>query len=289
LVSSHRSWLFVPGNRTDRISKAFSSAADAVIIDLEDACPEAEKVTARGNAAAAAAANPGSRCFVRINSAETMFGLGDLEEVAVAGLAGILLPKAETASRLEAIDWVLGQLEAARGLPTGAIELLPLIETAKGVCNMVAIACCGLPRVRRLTFGAGDFTTDLGIDWSREERELESLRAALVTASRAGGLEPPVDTIWPTIADAEGLGRSLTQARQMGFAGKAVIHPSHVAAANAAFAPSQAAIAMANRVLEAAAAAERDGQGAFQMDGRLMDHVSVVWARRVLAQIGESS
>ena len=286
-VPSRRSWLFVPANREDRIAKAFATSADAVLMDLEDACPEADKASARRLVADAAAANGGRRCFVRINSAQTRHALDDLEAVVVEGLAGVMLPKAETAAGIHAISWVLDQLEMRRGLERGSIELIPLVETAIGVCNMTEIARCHIERVRRLTFGAGDLTTDLGTAWTRDEGELSQVRTTIVTASRAGRLEPPIDTVWPGIADADGLALSLSRARSMGFGGKLLIHPSQVDTANSALSPTEEEISHARRVLEAAAAAQAEGMGAFQLDGRLMDHVSVVRARRTLTSIGE--
>ncbi|MDQ2763440.1 MAG: CoA ester lyase [Pseudomonadota bacterium] len=282
-----RSWLFVPANREGRVAKAFATNADVVIMDLEDACPEAEKEAAREIVAHAASEHGGARCFVRMNAARTRFALGDLESVVVPGLAGIVIPKAERVSDLQAIDWALEQLEQRRGLAAGAIEIVPLVETALGVCELSSIARCGLPRIRQLTFGAGDLTTDLGIRWTRDEGELATVRASIVTASRAGGLEPPIDTVWPGIADTQGLTLSLNRTREAGFAGKLIIHPSQIDPTNSTLAPTPEEVAFAHRVLEAAVASEAAGQGAFQLDGRLMDNVSVVRARRTIASHGE--
>ena len=289
-VSPRRSWLFVPANRADRVAKAFATNTHAVIMDLEDACPESEKEAARAVVAQAAAdTHGGPRCYVRINAAQTRFALGDIEAVAMRGVAGVVLPKAERISDLQAIDWALEQFEVRRDLPRGSIEMIPLIETALGVSEVNAIARCGIARIRQLTFGAGDLTTDLGVRWTRAEEELSYVRAKIVIASRAGGLEPPIDTVWPGISDADGMDLSLDRARSMGFAGKLLIHPSQVDATNSALAPTRQEIATARRVLEAAATAEVAGQGAFQLDGKLMDHVSVVRARRTLSEIGEES
>lgn len=277
----------MPANRPDRVAKAFAGAADAVIMDLEDACPPTEKEAARANVADAAATHGGPRCFVRINAASTPLGLADLEAVVVPGMAGVVLPKAETAAELHAVDWAMGQIEGRRAMPAASVELIPLIETGLGVADMTALARTGVPRIRRMTFGAGDLTTDLGMRWTSDEAELASVRLGLVAASRAGGLETPIDTVWPGIADAEGFTRSAGRARDTGYVGKLLIHPSQVEPAHAAFTPTVEAIERARRVLAAAADAAAAGQGAFQLDGRLMDHVSVVQARRVLAASGE--
>lgn len=282
-----RSWLFVPANRPDRVAKAFAGAADAIIMDLEDACPVAEKEAAREHVAEAAHAFGGQRCFVRINAASTALALADLEAAVVPGVAGVMLPKAERVADLRAVDWAIGQLEHRRVLPAGTVELIPLIETGLGVSDVSEIARSPIARIRRLTFGAGDLTVDLGMRWTEDEAELAAVRLGLVTASRAAGLEAPIDTVFPGIADPEGFSRSAERAHDMGFAGKLLIHPSQIDIAHASLTPGTEAVTRAKRVLAAAAEAEAAGHGAFQLDGRLMDHVSVVQARRVLAASGE--
>ncbi|MBB6123389.1 HpcH/HpaI aldolase/citrate lyase family protein [Sphingobium subterraneum] len=281
-MARYRSWLFVPANRPDRVVKAFASGADAVIIDLEDACPVAEKVASRALVAEAIANHSGAHAFVRINAATTPLALADLAAVIVPGLSGIVLPKAETLGMLHAIDWAIGQFETERGLATGTVELMPLVESALGLVDLAAIARSGLSRIRRLTFGAGDLTLDLGARWTTDEAELFPLRSALVAVSRAAGLAPPIDTPWPAIHDQAGYDRCLERVRDLGFGGKMLIHPSHVEAANRTFMPSAEAVDYARRVIAAAAEAEASGSGAFQLDGRLIDQVNIVQARRVL-------
>jgi citrate lyase subunit beta / citryl-CoA lyase len=286
VLARYRSWLFVPANRPDRITKAFASGADAVIMDLEDACPPAEKVAARAAVADAARRQTGARAFVRINAAATSSALADLTEVVVPGLAGVMLPKSETLAGLQAIDWAIGQLEAQQSMTIGSVELLPLIESALGIVDLSEIARSELQRIHRLTFGAGDMTLDLGARWTPDEAELFPFRTSLVAVSRAAGLEPPIDTVWPWISDHEGLQRCLAQSNNLGFSGKLLIHPNHVGVTNEVFTPSEETIAYAKRVIAAAAEAEAAGQGAFQLDGLLVDHVNVVQARRILESSG---
>lgn len=277
-----RSWLFVPANRPDRIAKAFVSGADAVIMDLEDACPPAEKESARAFVVEAASSQRGALAFVRINAATTALALADLSAVIVPGLTGVVLPKAETTAMLAAVDWTIGQLEAQRAIPIGSIELVPLVESAVGMIDLTQLARSGLPRIRRLTFGAGDLTLDLGARWTEEENELLPLRLSLVAASRAAGLYPPIDTVWPVISNSVALKRSLNLASDLGFAGKLLIHPRQVEPTNQAFQPSADAIDHARLVIAAATDAEAAGHGAFQFEGRLIDHVIVLQARRIL-------
>jgi citrate lyase subunit beta/citryl-CoA lyase len=226
---------------------------------------------------------------VRINAASTSLALADLTAVIIPGLTGVVLPKAESVGVLQSIDWAMGQIEGQRGMTVGAVELMPLVESALGIVDLGQIARAALPRIRRLTFGAGDLTLDLGVRWTETESELLPTRIGLVAASRAAGLEPPIDTPWPAISDAIGYRRCLMQVRDLGFGGKLLIHPNQVNAANETFIPSAEAIADAQRVLAAAAEAEKAGRGAFQLDGRLVDHVNVVQARRVLEAAREAT
>src|SRR6185295_754736 len=132
---------------------------------------------------------------------------------------------------------LITQLERERGLPQESIDLIPLIETGAGLAHAEAIARAAA-RVKRLAFGAGDFTLDLGLRWSREETELISFRSALVLASRIAGKEPPIDVAWLNTKDDEGFANSLRWARTLGFQGKLCIHPDHVGPINSAFSPA---------------------------------------------------
>jgi citrate lyase subunit beta / citryl-CoA lyase len=282
-------WLYVPGNRYDRVAKAIATGADAVIVDLEDACPAAEKNSARNTLAELAEAWPADRCYVRVNAMDTDHALADLEALIRPGVAGVVLPKAQSADDLRIADWVMGKLELQRGLAPGSIRLVPLIETAQGVADLRRVLKATPPRVRQVTFGAGDYTTDLGICWSAAESELADARRQLVLVSRASGLEPPIDTPWAHVGDAEGLARSANLGRSMGFAGKAAIHPSQIDAIQDAFRPSEEEREEARRILDAYAASAHEGSGAFLLNDRLVDFVSVVHARRILGINDEAS
>lgn len=275
-----RSWLFAPANKPAIVAKALASAAHAVIIDLEDAVPLAEKIASRerlpymidrGHPA----------LFVRINALSTPYALDDILATAALPVAGIMLPKAEREQDVGIVHWLLDQLEAAHGRDT-AREIVPLIETAAGVARAQEIASAS-PRVKRLAFGAGDFTLDLAMHWSRDERELMPARSAIAIASRLAGLEPPIDAVWVEIGDAQGMDRSAKRARDHGFQGKMCIHPAQVASVNAAYLPSPEALAKARRIVAAFDAAEASGVGAIQIDGRMVDYPVVAAARRTLA------
>lgn len=276
-----RSMLFAPGNHPRRVHKALSGEADAVILDLEDACPLAEKAATRAVVAEALAQPRRPLGYVRINAMTTEFAYGDLQAVVQAHVDGIMLTKVETADQLRTADWLMTQLERERELPPGRIDLLPLVETGKGFAALgeIASAC---KRVRRLAFGAGDLTTDLGITGSPGELELLKFRGDLVLASRAADLEPPIDLACLSVGDQQGLEQSIHWGRALGFQGKLCIHPDHVASINAAFTPTQVELEKAHRVIEAFREAESRGSAAIQVDGMLVDYPIVYRARRVL-------
>jgi citrate lyase subunit beta/citryl-CoA lyase len=284
-MSALRSFLFAPGNHARRVEKALTLPADAVILDLEDAVAIAEKPAARPFVVDTFSRPRHGKLYVRINALTTDWCFGDLSAIVQPGLDGIILPKVEDAGQLKTADWLIGSLERERGLPQGGIDLIPIIETALGVRNLDPIAGAGT-RVRHLAFGAGDYTLDMGMVWSRDEVELLPARVAVVTASRAAGIEPPLDTVWADLRDADGFVQSAKRAAALGFQGKMCIHPDQVAATNAAFSPDDATLAKARLVVAAFEQAERQGLASIQLDGQFIDYPIVQRARRVLAQGG---
>ena len=279
-----RSFLFAPGNHTRRVANALSLNADAVILDLEDAVATAEKPAARSAVAAALALPRQSLLYVRVNAADTEFCYGDLVAIVRPGLDGIVLPKVESATALAAIDWLLAQLEREQDLAPGAIDLIPIIETAGGLTNLDGILAAGT-RVRHLAFGAGDFTLDVNMTWSRTEAELAFARARIATASRAAGIEAPLDTVWVDLADEEGLEISARTALGFGFQGKMCIHPKQLVPVHRVFTPDEAEVAFAERVVGAFAEAEAAGSAAIQLDGKFIDYPILYRAQQVLEKI----
>jgi citrate lyase subunit beta/citryl-CoA lyase len=276
-----RSLLFAPGNHGRRVAKALALDADVVILDLEDACPLAEKKATR--ALVVAACQHPRRClgYIRVNATTTDLGYGDIVAVVTPGVDGIILPKVESAEELRAVAWVIANLEQERGLAAGACDVIPIIETAKGMANIRAIAAAG-PRIKRIAFGAGDLTLDMNIEWSRGEAELLPFRSECVLASRAAGIEAPLDTVWVDLKDAEGFRGSTRHIRGLGFQGKMCIHPDQVAVVNEILSPSPAEVAWSRKVVEAFAVAEAAGSASLQLDGKFIDYPIVYRARRVL-------
>lgn len=282
-MAVHRTYLFAPGNHPRRVEKAFQLAADAVILDLEDAVAVAEKEATRDLVVEALKSpNRGGKAgYVRVNAWDTDFCFRDIPAVVGPWLTGIVLPKVEDPAQLIAADWMLANLEREQGLARGTVDLLPIIETGKGVANLNAIAGAKT-RVKRLSFGAGDYTKDMRMRWTLPEAEIDHARAEVVLASRNAGLEPPIDTVWIHIKDIDGLTRSAERVRDMGFQGKLCIHPDQIGPVNAVFTPTAAEVDFAEKVVAAFDAAEKQGLASIQLDGYFIDYPIVDQARRTL-------
>ncbi|HIM25159.1 MAG TPA: CoA ester lyase [Rhodospirillales bacterium] len=279
-----RSLLFTPGNHPRKLEKVFAAGADVAILDLEDAVALSEKPAARAPVIDALKAERACKGYVRVNAADTEFYADDLAAVTGPWLDGIMLPKVETAAQLVSADAEITALEDKHGMETGAIDLLPIIETAKGLDAVSAIAACGT-RMRRLSFGAVDFAKDLNMRLSLDEWELTPARAAIALASRVAGLDAPLDSVWVHYRDTEGLVKSAERVRDMGFQGKMCIHPDQVAPVNDAFTPGDDEVAKAETIVAAFEAAEAEGSASIQIDGFFVDYPVVEQARRTLDRI----
>ena len=272
-LTAARSFLFVPANRPERYAKALASGAGAVIIDLEDAIAPDDKPTACAQLEAGFAGIPmadRARLLVRINASGTKWHSADLAlagKLAHLGLAGVVLPKAESPDQLAHLAASVGQ----------ACALLPMIETAAGLEAVNRIARS--PQVARMLFGNLDFQADLGMACGPDEAELQPVRMALVMASRSAGLARPVDGVTAATGDLEQVQKDAERSRRAGFGARLCIHPAQVAVVNAALAPTAAELDWAQRVLQAS----RDTQsGVFTLDGRMVDAPVLLLARRIL-------
>ena len=280
--SGLRSFLFTPGNHPRKVAKVFDAGADAVILDLEDAVANAEKVATRSVVNEALTRPRRCLAYVRINGIETEWWRDDIEAVVGPHLDGIVVPKVESAETLRAVDQAMRAAEQSGGLETGRIDLMPIIETATGVERASDVAVSDT-RVRRLAFGGGDYTLDLDLVWSADETVLAYARAKLAHASRLASLEPPIDTVVLQIKDDTRFIASAQHGRSFGFAGKLCIHPQQVPLTHAVFTPSAEEIDHARRVVAAFEAAEAAGSASIQLDGYFIDYPIVYKAQRVLA------
>ena len=275
----NRSFLFAPGNVARRVEKALTLDADAVILDLEDSVGEAEKAATRAPVAQALARPRRPRAYVRVNAPSTSWCYRDLVETVRPGLDGVMVPKIESAADLHAIDWLLASLEREQGLAEGSLDLMPIIETATGMQRIDRIlqARSLRPyrapwRVKRVAFGAADYGHDVGLSPTLDEPELADARARVVLASRAAGLEGPLDSPWFHFKETAAFARSLERSRRSGFQGRLCVHPDQIAPVNAAYLPSPEEIAAAERIVAAFRQAESRGAAAIQVDGQMIDY-----------------
>ena len=262
----------MPGNRPERFAKALASGADAVVLDLEDAVAADAKANARAAVHAwfaAADPNDRARAVVRINDAGSPEHAADLQLIAEAGLAAVMLPKAETVEQVAAVRAAAGPL-----------RVLALIETARGVEQAAAVAAAD--GVTRLVFGTLDLALDLDLDIEQASDGLGYAAGRLAVASRIAGLPAPVAGVTPQLGDRARLLADLAWSRRHGFGAKLCIHPAQVEPIHTALAPDAEALAWARRVL----AADRAAPGAARLDGRMIDRPVVLQAARTLARAG---
>jgi len=276
-----RSLLFVPGNRIDRVEKAFASSADGVIIDLEDAVAISEKDAVRDNVGAFLEKTNRKNLFIRVNGVETPFFNRDIEVVTQTSVCGMMIPKAESAESLQQLDQKLGEIERKRSIPDGQVCLVPLIETALGLSKACEIGS-STARVLALAFGAADFTLDLGAQLTKTGEEILFARSSLVLASRLAGVYAIDSPYMIGIKDIEALRTEARLARQLGFRGKVCIHPCQVESVNHIFSPTQEEVAKATRITEAFELAKSKGESAVLLNGQFIDPPIYEKAKQVL-------
>lgn len=282
-----RSYLYVPANRPDRLARATGRGADALILDLEDSVPAAEKDSARHLLAnwLAAPGEPagGQDCelWVRVNAATAA---ADITATVTPLVTGVVLPKAAPALLADVHELLAGH-ERAIGAAAGRFRVLPIIETARGLLSAADLAAA--PRVVRLGLGEADLAADLGL-LDPGPAELLPIRLQVVIASAAASAAAPAGPTSTDFRDLAGLGGSTRALLGLGFRARTAIHPAQVPVINEVFTPSPAEIARARRLVDAIEAAERDGSGVtIADDGRMIDAAVVRSAREVLARAQE--
>ena len=290
-----RSLAFVPGNNARFLEKARTLGADVVCLDLEDSVPYPEKAAARRMVAGAARGMAGGdgaaarSVFVRTNSpASGMMG-DDLDGAVVEGIDGIVVPKVDDAGQAAAAAAEAARTAAARGLPEPLV--IPSIESAAGVVDCRAIASAS-PRVCAVVFGVFDLLNDMGVEYGRPPPAAAAhARARIALDSAAAGV-PAIDAVWQDVSDVEGLAADCREARGLGYAGKSIIHPSQIAVAHGAFAPTAAEVERAKRTLAAYEESAGRGRGATVLGGgsgsrEMIDEVHYKRALALLEAAGE--
>ncbi|CAB1221787.1 HpcH/HpaI aldolase/citrate lyase family protein [Acinetobacter bouvetii] len=260
-----RSYLFVPANRTERFEKALNTAADAVIIDLEDAVPADLKHAARESLSLWLQAHPEYQVMIRINARQSKWFQDDQNLLQFANVMAIVLPKTESAADIQAVTAIR------------ALDIYALIETPRGLAQVREIAATA--SVKALMFGSIDF--QLEMDMQGGYHELLAFRNEIVLASKLAGIQAPIDGVTVDFKDEALIELETHQAKNLGFGGKLCIHPNQVALVNQTFSPTAEELEWAHRVLHAEAQAA--GQ-AVSLDGKMIDLPVILKAKKLLQQ-----
>jgi citrate lyase subunit beta/citryl-CoA lyase len=282
-----RSMLFVPADSERKLAKGLGSPADALILDLEDAVAAPRKDAARALAAAFVAEHAASLktlLYVRINPLDSGLAMRDLAAVTVPGLAGIMLPKTNSADDVRRVAFCLDALEARAGMAAGSVRIVPVAtETATAMLTMASFTR-HVPRLAGITWGAEDLSAAIGAISNRDAdgnlAPLYTLANSLCLCAAAAAGVPAIDTLYGDFRDAAGLAASCAVSRRRGFRGRIAIHPDQVAAINEAFSPSADELAHARRIVEAFAA--QPDAGTVGLDGAMLDLPHLKQARRTL-------
>ncbi len=272
----------MPGDDRRKIEKATALGVDCICMDMEDGTAVSKKAEARAVISQAMKEldfGRSERC-IRINSIGSGYEKDDLASALAAQPDAIVVPKIETA---EQVRWVSEQIESyelSNNLNPGSIRLLIGVETAKGILNLSEIASAD-KRLEAVIFGAEDYAASVGATRTKEATEVLYARSAVVAACAANDLQA-IDMVYIDFKDSEGLRSEAEQGAGLGFSGKQVIHPNQVPVAQEAFTPSDEAIAYAKRVVESFESSQREGRGAYALDGKMIDMPLLKNAQKVL-------
>ncbi|MDK4717837.1 CoA ester lyase [Rhizobium sp. CNPSo 3968] len=259
-----RTFLFVPGDRPEKFTKAMDSGADVTIIDLEDAVSPQRKSLARQAMASYLSEPKSKKVIIRVNGGDTPWYHDDIMAVRTTNIVGLMLPKTTGPEQIERVLETLGR----------PLEIIPLVETAKGIVNLPAIS--DHPAVQRMAFGSIDLQMDIGIPGSRDA--LLFARSQIVLHSKASELLPPIDGVTTNFRDPSTVLEDCRYARSLGFGGKLCIHPNQISPARMGLAPEESEVAWAEEVLNAVATET----GAVSLNGKMIDAPVVEYAKRVL-------
>ncbi|WP_031545464.1 HpcH/HpaI aldolase/citrate lyase family protein [Salinicoccus luteus] len=277
----NKTWIFIPGAKEKFLDKAKELKADVLIFDLEDSVVPKDKKEARGMVKAALG-QPASknRRFVRVNDVHSPFFIDDIATLTDAVPDGIVIPKVDTRDEMMIADFLLSHYERENDLPSGSIRIVPLIETGRGIINAAEIAQSN-ERIEALAFGAEDYMLDVSIPKDEGDALLYA-RSVLVTASSAAGIAPPIDSVYTDFNDPEGLKAASIRSRGTGFQGRLVIHPKQLETINEVFGPTAREIEEARKIVEAYETSFNEGDGALQVNGKMIDAPVAERAKKLL-------
>ena len=279
-----RSLLFIPADSAKKRAKVKTLRPDAFIYDLEDAVAPANKLAARKELTAELDALPLSSTpmFVRVNGVKTAFHKDDLRAAIHPRVDGLVLPKSDDPAELREIAREISVLERERGIAAGKTKLLLIVETALGVARAGDLAAC-CPRIIGMAFGSEDYCADIGVGRTRSGEEIAFPRSMVAIQARAHRLHA-IDTVFVDFRDEEGFFQEAKRGKQLGYTGKALIHPSQIELVRRAFAPEDHEVNWARRVIEAYEAAKAAGVGVVAVDQKMIDEPVLTQAKKILRQ-----
>lgn len=275
-----RSLLFVPGNNSRFLEKAKTIQADIVCFDLEDSIPDPEKANARNliKNALKSRSQYAPDVYVRTNSPASGKIPDDLEQIIQQGIDGIVIPKVNNSKDLLKIEKIIASLEKKRKL--SPVSLIPSIESAQGVVNAYDIASCS-KRISALVFGVFDLLNDMGIEYTKQPDGAKYARAKVPLDAKAAGVHA-IDAIWQDLKDEGGLKDDCITGKNLGYAGKSIIHPDQIPITHEAFMPNKSEIEWAHKVCDVYLESTKKGKGATLVDGKMIDEVHYKRAKALL-------
>lgn len=281
-MHSRRALLYMPGDDRHKIEKAATLGVDCVCMDMEDGVAFTRKTEARAVIAKAMKELDfgGSERCIRINSLGSGLESYDLVAALAANPDTIVVPKIEAADQVRWVSDHIETYELSSSRDRGSIRLLAGVETAKGIMNLRKIAEADL-RLEAVIFGAEDYAASVGARRTKDAAEVLYARQAVIAACAANDLQA-IDMVYIDFHDSEGLRLEADQGAAWGFSGKQVIHPNQVPVVQKAFTPSDVEINYAQRVVETFETSQREGRGAYALDGKMIDMPLLKNARKVL-------
>ncbi len=277
-----RSMLFVPGSNAAMISNTFIYRPDSIMFDLEDAVALKEKDSAR-MLVAHALRHPlyqDIECVVRVNPLDSEFGLADLNAIVRAGVDVVRMPKTETAKDVTDMDAAITEIEKACGREVGSTKMLAAIESPLGITQANQIATAS-KRLIGIALGAEDYVRNLKTERSPEGIELLFARCSILQAARAAGIQA-FDTVYSNANNEEGFLAEAALIKQLGFDGKSLVNPRQIELIHNLFAPTQKDVEQAQKIIDAAEEAKRNGLGVVSLNGKMIDAPIIDRAELVL-------
>lgn len=282
-MHSRRALLYMPGDNWKMITKSITLGVDSICMDMEDGAALNKKAEARATIARALQELDfgTSEKLARINSVGSGWESDDIEAVLPHHPDGIVIPKVESVEQVEWASRIIEDAELKNGWRVNSIRILIGVETAKGILNLKEIAAH--PRLDAVIFGGEDFAASIGATRTKDAIELLYARQAVIVACAANDLQP-IDIVTIDYKDLEALKAEAEFGARLGFSGKQVIHPNQVQITQAAFTPSDEVIAHARRIVETFEASQKEGKGAYSLDGKMIDMPLLRHAEKVLAR-----